>query len=197
MTVHDYPAAPIGHLGRVAKEAIYRYRAQHDEHELLAALALISYHDVATVLEIGTADGGSAWAWAQLPYVRCVVSVDIQPPPSPDGKFLDLGVETHWITGNSASPDTRTAVMAHLQQRQVDLLVIDGDHTGGMPRSDFMLYHGLVRPGGLMLIHDTQGYPGRDDFTTPALWAELIQAYDHVELVARKGGPGGTGILWT
>lgn len=197
MTVHDYPAAPIGHLGRVAKEAIYRYRAQHNEHELLAALALISYHDVATVLEIGTADCGSAWAWAQLPYVRTVITVDVQPPAGPFPYVTDPGTQVIRVTGNSADPDTRSGVMIHLQKRQVDLLVIDGDHTGEMPKSDYMLYHGLVRPGGLILIHDTQGYPGRDDFTTPALWADLIKAYDHVELVARKGGPGGTGILWT
>jgi predicted O-methyltransferase YrrM len=41
----------------------------------------------------------------------------------------------------------------------IDLLHIDGDHTYELMANDFNRWREFVRPGGVILLHDTQSFP--------------------------------------
>lgn len=60
-----------------------------------------------------------------------------------------------------------------LGKKQVDFLHIDGGHSYKVARGDFDNYSPLVRPGGVILIHDIKN-PGCE---VPKLWAELKEEY--------------------
>lgn len=111
-----------------------------------------------TILEIGTARGGTLLIWSSLATQR-VISCDLQdmshqrellealPPPASSCKVTLL-------SGNSHAADFRRRVEAELRGEQVDLLFIDGDHTAAGVEQDYRDYHHLVRPGGIIAFHD-------------------------------------------
>ncbi len=71
------------------------------------------------------------------------------------------GSEIHLLKGNSQSATTHDSVRTALSGEQVDLLFIDGDHEFAGVESDFLMYSGLVRPGGFIVFDDANSqYPG-------------------------------------
>ena len=58
-------------------------------------------------------------------------------------------------------PTRRSRARAAPRGEPLDLLFIDGDHSYDGVRADFELYGRLVRPGGLIALHDVN-----EDFRT-------------------------------
>lgn len=196
MAADQQDAATARNPRAVARQAILEHAAQQDELELATLLGILGTRAVRTVLEIGTASGGTTWAWCQLPEVTKVVTVDLRVPPVDTSRPPWSQLPVTWIQGNSGDIDTRREVYQAMAGVSADMLYIDGDHTGRHPKLDWLLYHGLVRSGGLVVFHDTQGFPGRTDYTVGRWWKEIRRTGDSLELVSRPGGPCGTGILW-
>jgi len=81
----------------------------------------------------------------------------------------------------------------------VDLLHIDGPHTYDAVRHDFENWFPKVRPGGVVLLHDTAARHA--DFQVWRLWEELALEYPHLEfhhsrglgVLQKPGGAGGSG----
>lgn len=73
-----------------------------------------------------------------------------------DGEYPDVKKYWNFIRGDSHSPETLEAVKEVLgDDEYYDILFIDGDHTYEGVKKDFMTYRDLVKPGGLILMHDT------------------------------------------
>lgn len=180
----------------VAAAAIADHWAQHDSHELATLLAILDT-DIRphTVVEIGTARGGSAWAWSRLPWVGHIITIDPAPPPPGWQAAIETAVVTQ-IAAKSQEAGIPDRVAYLAEPHAVQLLVIDGAHDYPSARADWDAYHRLVAPGGMIVLHDTQDYPGRDDFGVGELWAQVREMYPSVELVSHPGGPCGTGLLW-
>jgi predicted O-methyltransferase YrrM len=117
------------------------------------------------ILEIGTANGGTLFLFAQVAAKTAhVISVDLPhgefgggyPPRNiPLYKaFRQKGQRFNLVRGDSHSPQTFERVARLLGGEQLDLLFIDGDHTYEGVKSDFETYSPLVRPGGLIGFHD-------------------------------------------
>ena len=79
--------------------------------------------------------------------------------------------------------------------RKFDFLFVDGDHSYDGVVSDFVAYYPLVRPGGLIALHDivpdemvrfgerslnSECYGGE----VYLLWRRLLERFPHRELVA-------------
>ena len=180
----------------IADRAVNAYGALHDLDELAALLAIADNRQPRTVVEIGTFRGGGAWALAQLPSVVKVVTID--PDPQPETRLALGASETpiHLIVGRSGDSAVIEHVQASLGYLPVDLLLIDGGHDYETARADWDTWHKRVGVGGLVVVHDTQGYPGRPDIEVPRLWAEVRPGRRSLELVSHPGGPFGTGIVW-
>ena len=111
-----------------------------------------------TILEIGTARGGTLLIWASLAAER-VISCDLEhrkvqrpllealPPP---GSHCQVTL----LTGDSHAAAFRQRVADQLAGTPVDFLFIDGDHTETGVAQDYHDYKDFVRPGGIIAFHD-------------------------------------------
>ncbi len=73
-----------------------------------------------------------------------------------DGEYPDVKKYWNFIRGDSHAPETLEAAKEALgDDEYYDILFIDGDHTYEGAKQDFMSYRDLVRPGGLIFMHDT------------------------------------------
>lgn len=131
--------------------------------ELKEFANLVEKEQPQTVLEIGTAKGGSLYVWSRyLDSVDKVVSLDL-----PGGKFgggynedmIEIfrqfapSKQMHFIRENSHENDTYNEV-CNLVNNGVDFLFIDGDHTYEGVKQDFEMYSELVSEGGIIAMHD-------------------------------------------
>lgn len=181
---------------RYADQAVNEYGALQVPAELGCLLAILEGETPETVLEIGTWAGGLTWALMQLPDVHTVVTVDLglRPGPKTDEVMGTKGV--HYICGDSTKMATRQAVGALLPLDGFDVVVIDGGHDLKTVRADWGNYAPMVASRGVVVLHDTAGYPGPAVVEVPQFWASVRRKYRSLEIVATPGGPGGTGILW-
>ena len=67
------------------------------------------------------------------------------------------------LDGDSHSNETKDKLIKLLNGKDIDLLFIDGDHTFDGCKLDFDMYGQLVRPGGIIAIHDTQMHRRPDE----------------------------------
>lgn len=136
--------------------------------EIEALTTRVEQTEPQTVLEIGTADGGSFYVWSRcLESADELVSVDL-----PGGRFgggydeqkTDIfrtfapSKEMHFVRDDSHQTETFERV-ADLVDGEVDFLFIDGDHTYDGVKRDFEMYSQLVADGGLIALHDIATHP--------------------------------------
>jgi cephalosporin hydroxylase len=66
---------------------------------------------------------------------------------------LDDG-KSAFFFGSSSEPATLKKVRGHFDGKRADMLFIDGDHRYEGVLADWLLYHHLVGPGGIVAFHD-------------------------------------------
>ena len=97
----------------------------------------------------------------------------------------------HLIKGDSRAAATYEQVAQVLQGQPVDLLFIDGDHEFAGVESDFLMYSGLVRPGGFIVFDDANTqYPGilkcveKHVRNSPRF--RVVGLYENTDLIVQK-----------
>jgi SAM-dependent methyltransferase/predicted O-methyltransferase YrrM len=175
--------------------------------ELARLIALVKACRPRAVLEIGSYRGGTLAAWCKVAARDAVVvSVDLPAeygtPATPEElkTLARPGQRLEVVRGDSHADETRAQVETALGGREVDLLMIDGDHRYDGVRRDFELYAPLVRDGGLIAFHDILPHPKVPGVEVDRLWSELRDRYEHEEFVATSdeavfGRWGGIGVL--
>lgn len=106
---------------------------------------MVEQLDAKHVIELGTRTGVSTVAWLYALQGRgCLTSVDIDERP-------DIGDHDHWtfIQGDDLSSE----VVAELDQ--ADIVFIDTSHAYEQTLRELYTYRWFVRPGGVILCHDT------------------------------------------
>lgn len=119
-----------------------------------------------TYVEIGSFRGGSLCHYGgAMPVGSTLIAVD-RPLAHAGTQLYEVAddmrqreYQVHLVSGDSHSPETLSALQELLGTRLVDVLLIDGDHSQAGCRKDLEMYVPLVRPGGLVVMHDC-GAPG-------------------------------------
>jgi predicted O-methyltransferase YrrM len=136
------------------------------------------------LVEIGTAKGGTFFLHSRAADPRAtLISIDLPGgmygggyPTWKQGVFRHLigkGPSVHFLRGDSHATETLAKVKHILGDRKIDVLFIDGDHTYEGAKMDFYSYGPLVRPGGLIGMHDILHNRFDKDIDVARLWTEL------------------------
>lgn len=175
-----------------------------DRRELSFALSIICLNTpiLSKVIEIGVYKGGTLRLWQTIS-ARNAILVGVDSHDFTRGVFAQDN-DISLVFGRSDSPGVIAKVKSIIGI-DVDLLFIDGEHTYGVVKSDYENYGSLVRPGGLIIFHDTHS-----SATSPRsaphgcqvkhFWRELIdnnviKQYYEVCLNANLPRHFGTGII--
>jgi cephalosporin hydroxylase len=162
----------------------------------------------ATYLEVGSRHGGSLCLFGRMMDDGAkLIAVDYPSPPPANNagekllataeKLRGEGIDANAIIGSSYDPATIAKVAEALEGRQVDVLLIDGDHSIYGVAADAHNYAPLVRPGGLVIFHDcgeceNDGMARRHRPSVNAAWRDLGEKRNTL-LVQ---GFTGFGLVW-
>jgi predicted O-methyltransferase YrrM len=147
----------------------------HHDREFETLLGWIDeLADVRVLVEIGSRFGGSFYALAShVGAPLTAISIDLPGGPwgipGTDESLMKVAsdlrgqdIDAHVLLGDSHDSDTVNRLTHVLAGRPIDVLFVDGDHRLAGVAADLSLYPPLVRPGGLVAVHDV-GWPyGRD-----------------------------------
>lgn len=108
--------------------------------------------------------------------------------------FADGRQEVVLFRGDSQRDETRQAVQEFFGEEPLDVLFIDGDHSYEAVRRDYEMYAPLVRPGGLIGLHDI--VPGPEELVggVPRFWRELADSLPETDEIVADWDQGGWGI---
>jgi predicted O-methyltransferase YrrM len=195
---------------RLAKRAV-RLGANQKVSELTPLVRLLKRRRLDTVVEIGTARGGTFATWCALAAPEAVlVSIDL-PGGMHGGGYTEQeadryrswaqpGKQLHFLRADSHAETTRGSLAAILNGRLVDFLMIDGDHTYEGVAADYRMYSQFVADEGLIAFHDILPHPRVPDCQVDRLWAELRGLGQSMEFTDPDndrgwGQWGGIGVL--
>lgn len=190
--------------------AIGVFKALQKPHEFAALLNIADIEKVETILEIGVGNGGTSWAWTKLSSLKNLIVIDL--PEGPWGgnrkevleqSFDSISsnaphVQVKAIWGNSQNSECLEEVKKTLEGGKIDLLFIDGDHSYNGVKTDFLTYTPLVKPGGLVVLHDICVHPEETKCEVHKFWAELKETLPkerYVELIQEPITWGGLGVI--
>lgn len=178
--------------------------------ELLSLAKIISEQDPQTIVEIGSAQGGTLYCWTRVTNASVAISIDLPGGPFGGGyssnhrelfnAFDDTPVEP--ILRDSSNISTlrplRTVLESHSAEGpEIDFLFIDGDHTYEGVKSDFEQYSRFVSEDGIIALHDI--LPHYDDLQCEVdrFWDELQGSYETDEIIEDPSqGWGGIGLVY-
>ena len=164
-------------------------------------------------MEIGSLAGGSLRAFGgTMPAGSLLIGVD---RPKAGDYRADLltaasdlragGYGVKLVFGNSREPETIREAIQALGSRPIDVLFVDGDHTGFGVHSDFHNYLPRVSNGGLVIMHDVgpalRAADGsgirenqyRNTLNCFAAWCDLASRYHRKMIVQEHSGYG---LVW-
>ena len=169
-------------------------RPMQVREEIAELVKLVERLRPRTVLEIGTARGGTLFLWTRAAARDAtIISIDL-----PGGLFgggypflrsilyKNLGKDKQRIIllrRDSHDRKTLGIVRDLLGNRLLDFLFIDGDHTYEGVKMDYEMYSPLVRPGGIIAFHDIVPHPSKTRCEVSKFWNEIKTRYNYTEIV--------------
>lgn len=173
-----------------------------NRQELAEYLRILQAERPRRAMEVGTAGGGTLYLLARVidPKGR-LISLDLPGGPGgggyPDWKiplyqaFALPGQDLELVRGDSHSQGVAERARTWLAGEPLDALFIDGDHSYEGVKQDFEVYGPMVRPGGLIALHDIEYCEGVRRF-----WAELKAGHPGArELLGTEGQVYGIGLV--
>lgn len=172
--------------------------------EFRALLGIVRRLAPRRILEIGVMDGGTLYQWMKACPDSTIVAIDL--PDGPFGKAgasqpgewarwaLAHGVDLRLWTGDSHEAEAAEFAAG---SSPFDFAFIDGDHSYAGARADWETYAPMVRPGGLVALHDILPHPNYPAVEVDRLWREIKDEHNTAELVSYPGQVwGGIGLAW-
>jgi cephalosporin hydroxylase len=170
--------------------------------EIFGLMELAEENDTRVACEIGAQDAGSSLLFSRsIAGLETLIVIDLFVKNRWRlRRAAPAGQTVHTIDGDSSHPMTVKRLRRKLAGRQLDFLLIDGDHRFAGVRRDFLTYRHLVRDGGLIAFHDIMPVrtsdSHRDVGDVPAFWELVKPLYPSREFVADRWQDGlGIGVL--
>lgn len=174
----------------IARVACQEHHASQRYDELAEAVALVAAAAPQVIVEIGCDAGGTLYCWRQIcPAVYAITLADNGPATGGQGYPLTTHGAVVCI-GDSHHAGSLAWLKNQLGRRPIDVLHIDGDHTYEGAAADYEMYSPLVRPGGLVLIHDVLNY----QTDVPRFWRDVAGDAGQV-IASKRPRPVGFGVL--
>jgi predicted O-methyltransferase YrrM len=177
--------------------------------EILELLKVLMQYMPRSILEIGTARGGTLFLFSRVASPDAIIiSIDLPGGPFGGGypmwkipiyrSFALPGQKLSLIREDSHDLRTLKIVKEILEGRKLDFLFIDGDHTYEGVKRDFEMYGPLVRKGRIIALHDIVPGPPQLVGGVPGFWNEIKQGYRYQEIVKDWNQRGfGIGVIYT
>lgn len=161
--------------------------------EFCTLLDLVAGEQPEAAMEIGTMNGGTFYAWCRaLEECDTVISLDL-----PGGEFgggysaektrffrrFAPAKELQFVRANSHDDRTRDRIEVLLDERELDFLFIDGDHTYEGVKQDFKMYRQFMADGGIVAFHDIVPHPHDPDCEVDQFWDEIAGKYETREII--------------
>lgn len=140
-------------------------------------------------VEIGSYDGGCLHAYKEI--FERTFSIDLERRSLIDGVV--------YISGDSKKLVPELKGLLGGKNTKIDFLMIDGDHSYEGVKSDFELYHKLVKKGGVIAFHDIKDTPLHHELHCHVsdFWSEIKndERFSAIEILDDVDDWGGIGIL--
>ncbi|MHC4943813.1 MAG: O-methyltransferase [Planctomycetota bacterium] len=179
-------------------KGFFKIRTMQMLSELTALAQAVAALKPRVILEIGTAEGGTFFVWANLASEQ-VVSCDLEISEYvrqliPAFKAKRSRCSLQFLEGDSHEESFFQEVERALDGRAVDFLFIDGDHSEEGVESDYRKYSPLVRPGGLIAFHDIADAQPLPENQVQHFWKRLKKEVDRFEEFIEDPMQCGAGI---
>lgn len=153
--------------------------------------------EIRIIVETGVQHGG--WIYAITPFtpkVQHYIGID----PSFANHWLTcknkLGIHTI-DTIEAKSQDALEMVKMRLDNKQIDLLHLDGDHHEEAALRDYDLYSPLVRKGGLVILHDVGTAKGPREALRTILTSERAKRIHEYKVICELWHPNQVNLMGT
>lgn len=199
-------------MRKIARLAIEKKGATQKINELSPLLSLLKKRKLKTIVEIGTAKGGTLYAWCKISEPDAlIVSIDLPGGPFGGGytlndirkfrKYKKKNQKLYFLRKDSHKQTTKKKLMEIVKGRKIDFLFIDGDHRYIGVKKDFHLYSPLVKPNGLITFHDILFHPKIPKCKVDKFWNEIKDNFKYKEFIHREddrgwGQWGGIGVIY-
>lgn len=179
------------------KKSKYRVaiKLYQKKNEIIEFIKLYSRSKPKIILEIGTYDGGTLFFLSKfaspdatiitmdLPLVRD--GAGYTPTKIPFYKsFKSQNQKIYFIRDNSRSISTIEKVKKIINEKKIDVLFIDGDHSYEGVKKDFENYSPFVKKGGLIAFHDIVYHPLELNCKVYIFWNEIKENYEYQEFIS-------------
>jgi len=161
------------------------------------------------ILELGVCNGGTFYIWCNIAQPGGV-KLGIDLPNGPWGApyergddeingnkhaFQTFAPNAHILFEDSKSEEALAWVKEKLNGELLDFLFIDADHSYGGASSDYGTYSKLVRPGGVIALHDIKDTERHrnGECHVYKLWNELEG--EKIEFIDPAYDWGGIGVI--
>ncbi len=198
-------AGSLVDFGNTAYRGLFRpYQVRS---EILSLLEIVRDLKPRTILEIGTARGGTLLFWTRtVPDDAHLISIDLPAGNFGDGyvswrepiyRSLAVGRQRiDLLRSDSHSEATLERTKQLLNGKEVDFLFIDAGHTYSDVKQDFEMYKGLVAAGGLIAFHDIAVHPPSTECEVHRFWSEIKPQFNSGEFIQDpEQGWAGIGYL--
>ncbi|MBX2848862.1 MAG: class I SAM-dependent methyltransferase [Acidiferrobacterales bacterium] len=208
LRLKDYGSSVNDWVDFIWRAADGFYRPIQQPDELTRLIELVAKRNPKSVLEIGTANGGTLFLFCRAASNKAtIVSIDLPGGINGGGypswktplyqKFAKEDQQLHLLRLNSHEKSSLDAVRECSPMGTYELIMIDADHSYEGVKRDFELYSKLVEENGIMILHDV--IPNRFDpsIQVNLFWEEIKKLKRTEEIVfSHNQGNMGIGIVY-
>lgn len=146
---------------------IEKYKPIQNFWELYWLVDKVERTNPRIILEIGVKTGGTLGIWNFMlrnKHNPILIGIDLENGLKWDTRKSNVGIK--FLTTDSRKKETVDIVRNILQNRKIDFLYIDGNHSEKVVASDYQNYSKFVRRGGIIAFHDINNvrHPGVKQF---------------------------------